>query len=185
METFSPSKFGPATGVKPSAAERQNRSKPLVSTTEALTNHNSEIMRSKIAPHHSIESGVHWNYRGGSALKLSRGASLLTALLWSNPVGARRRRPLQRPLIEQKHNAPITPIQPLLGDSAPLGVINTAATGSGNESHSRGKPGGLQVFLEKKTWWSRMVRACCSYLKGGRKTEEKIFTRAPPPSKGK
>ena len=53
----------------------------------------------------------------------------------------------------KKTNTPITPIQPLSGDSAPLGVINTAATRGGNESHSRG--GGGQVhkdtFPFKKT----------------------------------
>ena len=39
----------------------------------------------------------------------------------------------------KKTNAPITPIRPLPGDSAPLGVINTAASRGGNESHSRGE----------------------------------------------
>jgi len=53
METFPPSKFDPATGVKPSAAVRQNRPQPLFSTTKAFTNHDPEIVRSKIAPQHS------------------------------------------------------------------------------------------------------------------------------------
>jgi len=40
--------------------------------------------------------------------------------------------------MEKIINAPINPIQSLPGDSAPLGVINTAATRGGNGSHSRG-----------------------------------------------
>ena len=44
--------------------------------------------------------------------------------------------------MEKKTNAPITPIRPLPGDSAPLGV-NTTATRGGNGSHSRG--GGVSV----------------------------------------
>jgi len=40
--------------------------------------------------------------------------------------------------MKKKTNSPFTPIRPLPGDSAPLGVINTAATRGGNESHSRG-----------------------------------------------
>jgi len=43
--------------------------------------------------------------------------------------------------MENKTNAPITPIRPLPGDSALLGVINTAATRGGNGSHSRGGGG--------------------------------------------
>jgi len=43
--------------------------------------------------------------------------------------------------MEKRTNAPIPPIRPLPGDSAPLGVINTAATIGGNESHSRGGGG--------------------------------------------
>jgi len=38
----------------------------------------------------------------------------------------------------KKASAPITRIRPLSGDSAPLGVINTAATRGGNEIHFRG-----------------------------------------------
>jgi len=38
----------------------------------------------------------------------------------------------KRPQMEKKTNAPITPIRLLSGDSAPLGVINTAATRGGN-----------------------------------------------------
>jgi len=49
----------------------------------------------------------------------------------------------RRPQMEKKTNAPITPIQPLLGNLAPLGVINTAATRGGHGSHSRG--GGAPV----------------------------------------
>ena len=44
----------------------------------------------------------------------------------------------ERPQMEKNTNAPITPIRPLSGDSAPLGVINTTATRGGNGSHSRG-----------------------------------------------
>jgi len=40
----------------------------------------------------------------------------------------------KRPQMETKTNAPITRIRPLPGDSAPLGVINTAATRGGNEA---------------------------------------------------
>ena len=46
----------------------------------------------------------------------------------------------KRPQMEKKTNAPITPIRPLPGDSAPLGV-NTTATRGGNGSHSRGGGG--------------------------------------------
>jgi len=42
---------------------------------------------------------------------------------------------------KKKTNAPITHIRLLPGDSAPLGVVNTAATGGGNGSHSRGGGG--------------------------------------------
>jgi len=42
---------------------------------------------------------------------------------------------------EKKTNTPITPIQPLSGDSAPLGVVNTVTTRGGNETHSRGGGG--------------------------------------------
>ena len=41
----------------------------------------------------------------------------------------------RRPKMEKKTNAPITPTRPLPGDSAPLGVMNTAATRCGNGSH--------------------------------------------------
>jgi len=40
-----------------------------------------------------------------------------------------------------KTNEPITPIRPLPGDSALLGVTNTAATRGGNGRHSRGGGG--------------------------------------------
>jgi len=43
--------------------------------------------------------------------------------------------------MEKKTEAPIPPIRPLPGDSAPLGVINTAATTGGNGSHSTGGGG--------------------------------------------
>jgi len=44
----------------------------------------------------------------------------------------------QRPQMEEKKtNAPITPIQPFPGDSAPLGVINTAVARGRNGSHCR------------------------------------------------
>ena len=43
---------------------------------------------------------------------------------------------------KKKPNAPITPIRLLPGDSAPLGVINTAATRGGNGIHYRGGGGG-------------------------------------------
>jgi len=39
----------------------------------------------------------------------------------------------------KKASAPITRIRPLSGDSAPLGVIDTAATRGGNEIHFRGE----------------------------------------------
>jgi len=70
----------------------------------------------------------------------------LSTKLWSDPVGARRRRGLrrrapQRPQMGKKTNAPITPIRSLPSDSAPFGVINTVATRGGNESHSRGRGG--------------------------------------------
>jgi len=47
----------------------------------------------------------------------------------------------RQPQMENKTNAPITPVRLLPGDSAPLGtgVINTVATRGGNESHSRGR----------------------------------------------
>ena len=41
----------------------------------------------------------------------------------------------------KKKNAPITPIRPLPGDSAPLGVVNTAPTRGGNGSRFRGGGG--------------------------------------------
>ena len=48
----------------------------------------------------------------------------------------------KRPQMEKtKINAPITPIRPLPGDLAPLGVISTATTRGGNRSHSRGGGG--------------------------------------------
>ena len=50
--------------------------------------------------------------------------------------------------MEKITNAPITPIRPLPGDSATLGVINTAATRDGNESHSlRGTIGSIANVL--------------------------------------
>jgi len=56
--------------------------------------------------------------------------------------------------MEKITNAPITPIRPLPGDSAPLGAIITAATRGGEESHSRGGggtgPQGHIPFQKKK-----------------------------------
>ena len=43
--------------------------------------------------------------------------------------------------MEKITNTPITPIQPLPGDWAPLTVINTEATRGGNGSHSTGGKG--------------------------------------------
>ena len=42
----------------------------------------------------------------------------------------------ERPQMEKITNAPNNPIRLLPGDSAPLGVINTAATSGGEEIHS-------------------------------------------------
>jgi len=42
---------------------------------------------------------------------------------------------------KKRTNAPLTPIRPLPGDSAPVGVTNTAGTRDGNGSHSRGGGG--------------------------------------------
>ena len=47
----------------------------------------------------------------------------------------------ERPQVKKITNAPNTPIRLLPGDSAPLGVINTAATRGGEGSHSRGGGG--------------------------------------------
>jgi len=63
--------------------------------------------------------------------------------LWSDPVGARRRRapPPRAPTAsdgKNKTNAPIIPIWPLPGDSAPWGVMNMTATRGRNGSHCRG-----------------------------------------------
>jgi len=64
---------------------------------------------------------------------------------------------------KKKPNAPITPIQPLPGDSAPLDVIKTAATRCENGSHSRGGGGPVYkdtspVKLKKPEGENRLVR---------------------------
>ena len=58
----------------------------------------------------------------------------------------------------KKTNAPITPIRPLSGDSAPLDVIHTAATRGGDGSYSRG--GWVAVRkdtnpVKKNTRWTK------------------------------
>jgi hypothetical protein len=47
----------------------------------------------------------------------------------------------ERPQVKKITNAPNNPIRLLPGDSAPLGVITTAATRGGEGSHSRGGGG--------------------------------------------
>jgi len=55
----------------------------------------------------------------------------------------------------EKNNASITLIRPLPGDSAPLGVINTAATRGGNQNHYRGGGGAVRkdtsLFKKKES----------------------------------
>jgi len=65
---------------------------------------------------------------------------LLTALLWSNPVGAQRAASDVAPTASdgKKKNQlerTFTPIQSLPGDSASLSAIRTAATRGGDESN--------------------------------------------------
>ena len=68
---------------------------------------------------------------------------------------------------KKQTNAPITPIRLLPGDSAPLGVINTAATRGGNGSHSR--------------WGGRLVRKDTSPIKKKPPKEKTVWITVPSP----